>query len=1008
VGRSGSGKSTLGNLLVKFYEPLAGDILIDNQPLQTLDDQWVRNNITLIQQSNVLFNDTFFNNVALGSEDPENATAEQVRQACDSAMLHSTLAALPKGLDTLVGTGGYSLSGGQKQRLALARARLRDPPVLILDEVTSGLDHVSKTLVMEALRTWRKGKTTIIITHDLTQIQDEDYVFVMDKSRLVQEGFRGALAKHAGGFFSTLLAATDDSEMSDVDETLSPIPIDDEMLTSPIMPKPPNPARFSDLFTRGFAPAPADAKQELQRRHYSSVLGDGTFRASLIRTQDLWGESSTAASDTRPSHKRWSSWGTGEPIRKRDHSVARSEGRASARDSIDIVRVAGQNIQATRTKRSTLTLASPTRSEGGTFDAFEKACHIEATTPADTDTPEAKDDSEHASIPTIMRSVWGHLSPLDRLRLMGGMALCVVVAVAGPVFSYVFAGLLAAFWADTDKRESAGQKWAIILLVVSVVDGLATGFGRYLMEHAGQAWVNALRLEALKRILQQPRTWFDKPENAASRINECLDRNAEEMRNLVGRFTPVLIIVGVMVSTAIVWSLAISWKLTLVALSGVPVVVVAVQAFSWTSSRWETRCNRGAADTSAVLTETFTSIRVVKSLTLERHMGARYDASVASTFSLGVRRALYTSPIFGVYQSVNFFLLALIFYYAMLLMARTYEMSPEQLQQVSNLLVFSLGQAASLLGTVPQMSTSRATAARMLDYASLQDHSIDDSPEAGGSHKVTTPLPVRANHLEFAYDSRPDNHVLRNLNLEIEPNTCTAIVGSSGCGKSTFVSLLLALYAPSTPPMLWSDKPPQLTFAGIPFWEVDRQHLRSLMAFVPQTAFLFPATMAENISYGLGDMSPLRDAANIERAAKAAGLHEYIISLPSGYDTLIGEGGQALSGGQAQRVCIARALARRPKLLVLDEPTSALDAETAETVRRTIRRLVYDPAHKGMATVIVTHSKEMMQLAEDIVMLDSGRVVEQGGYEELLAKGGSFSRLLGGGSWQMTKEGLKM
>lgn len=962
----------------------------------------------MIQQSNVLFNDTFFNNVALCSDSPEKAMAEQVRLACDSAMLHTTLAALPKGLDTFVGTGGYSLSGGQKQRLALARARLRDPPVLILDEVTSGLDHVSKTLVMEAIRTWRKGKTTIIITHDLTQIQDEDYVFVMDKSRLVQEGFRGALAKQDSGFFSTLLAATD--EAPDVDDSLSPIPIDDDMLTSPVATKPARSSRLSGLFAKGFPQASSDTKQELQHRHYSSLLGDGTFRASLIRTQDLWGEPSTSNAAQGSGRPRRFSWNSEKPLRVRDHSVTRSEGASSARGSIEIVRTAGQNIQATRTKRSMQTLASPTKSESGTLDNFEKTLHIEADeeqlASADKNKDKNKESDQHASFPTIARSVWAHLSPMDRLRLVAGMALCVVVAIAGPVFSYVFAGLLAAFWADTDKRESAGQKWAIILLVVSFVDGLATGFGRYLMEHSGQAWVNALRLEALKRILQQPRTWFDRPENAAGRINECLDRNAEEMRNLVGRFTPIVIIVGVMVSTAIVWSLAISWKLTLVALSGVPVVVAAVQAFSYTSTKWETRCNKGAADTSAVLTETFTNIRVVKSLTLERHMGAKYDASVSATFKLGLRRALYASPIFGVYQSINFFLLALIFYYAMILMARTYEMSPEQLQQVSNLLVFSLGQAASLLGTVPQIAASRATAAQMLGFAGLPDHSVDDSPEAGGAHKVTSPLPIRANHLEFAYPSRPDNHVLRNLCLDIEPNTCTAIVGSSGCGKSTFMALLMALYTPSTPPMLWSDKPPQLTFAGIPFWEVDRQHLRSLMAFVPQTAFLFPTTIAENIIYGLGETSPLRDADNVERAARAAGIHDYIASLPEGYETTIGEGGQALSGGQAQRICIARALARRPKLLVLDEPTSALDAETAETVRQTIRKLVDDPGHAGMATVIVTHSKEMMQLARSIVVLDSGRVAEQGGYEELRAKGGSFSRLIGGGAWQTMSPGM--
>ncbi|UZP44876.1 hypothetical protein NXS19_012688 [Fusarium pseudograminearum] len=191
VGRSGSGKSTLGNLIVGFYEPLRGQVHVDGRPLQILDRQWVRENITLIQQSSVLFNESFYKNVAFGHQCPDRATRSEVMGACDAALLQSTLATLPEGLETNVGADGYNLSGGQKQRLALARARLRDPPVLILDEITSGLDQVSRTLIMDAIRAWRRGKTTIIITHDVAQIDDNDFVYVMDNAacaRRFQEG----------------------------------------------------------------------------------------------------------------------------------------------------------------------------------------------------------------------------------------------------------------------------------------------------------------------------------------------------------------------------------------------------------------------------------------------------------------------------------------------------------------------------------------------------------------------------------------------------------------------------------------------------------------------------------------------------------------------------------------------------------------------------------------------------------------------------------------------------
>lgn len=140
VGPSGSGKSTTSKLIINLYEPLTGRVLVDGRTVQILDSEWVHNNITVIQQASILFDDSLFINIALGGHNPSIVAKEEAQLACDMAMLQSTLTNLPEGLDTKLGPGGYNLSGGQRQRVALARARLRDPPVLILDEITSGLD----------------------------------------------------------------------------------------------------------------------------------------------------------------------------------------------------------------------------------------------------------------------------------------------------------------------------------------------------------------------------------------------------------------------------------------------------------------------------------------------------------------------------------------------------------------------------------------------------------------------------------------------------------------------------------------------------------------------------------------------------------------------------------------------------------------------------------------------------------------------------------------------------
>jgi ATP-binding cassette subfamily B (MDR/TAP) protein 1 len=175
--------------------------------------------------------------------------------------------------------------------------------------------------------------------------------------------------------------------------------------------------------------------------------------------------------------------------------------------------------------------------------------------------------------------------------------------------------------------------------------------------------------------------------------------------------------------------------------------------------------------------------------------------------------------------------------------------------------------------------------------------------------------------------------------------------------------------------------------------------LRSHIAIVPQSPILFPTTILENIIYGLPEGSPFASLEAAVLAAKDAGIHGFISSLPNSYNTAVGEGGQGLSGGQAQSIAIARALIRRPKVLILDEATSALDAVSAEMVRETVRRLMErgrEGGEGGMAVLIIAHGVEMMRICERIVVLESGMIVEAGSFEELKRRGGAFCRLIGG------------
>ena len=723
--------------------------------------------------------------------------------------------------------------------------------------------------------------------------------------------------------------------------------------------------------------------------------------------------------------------------------------------------------------------------------------------------------SQTPSLKAILNTVWPTLDRKGRLRLVLGVAMCAVVAVSNPIFSYAFAQLLATFWLPDAERAAEGSKWAGVTAAIGAVDASATFLGYMFMDQAAQGWVDRLRAEAFRRVLSQPMAWHDRAGHRPARVVECLDRNAEEMRKLVGTFLPGIITVGVMVATALVWALAIRWDLALVILSGAPVVAAAARLGSRSSSRWQAACDAAADAAAAVFAEAFTQVRTVRALTMERLFAARHRRAAAAALRLGRRRALWAGAFHGLNQSAGVFLTALVFYYGAVTL-RDGRASATDATRVINLLLFSVGTAAALLSNMPQIAAAEATAVQLLHYASLRHDAGHESAAGRRGVVVDTPLPVRMRGLRFAYPDRGTGgaggpQALRNVTLDISPGTSTAIVGPSGSGKSTIAALLLRLYEPlpperarlelpalpRTPPQatLYSRKespgresprsdhalmgstervwfqahlpsglsrPPgsqtpaaaaaaaaaaasataeyPLTFGGHAAAALATPALRNLMGYVPQQPFLFPASVRDNIAYGLHEASPLRRQPALEAAARAAGIHDFVASLPQGYDTVVGFGGGGGGGGGGQQtepgsatttttttttppppprccscragrrsgVCIARALARAPRLLVMDEPTSALDAEAAARVRDVVRRLADAAAKRtsqrrrragnDMAVVVVTHSVEMMRVADRLAVVEQGTVVETGRFDDLLARpGGRLAQMVGGG-----------
>lgn len=242
---------------------------------------------------------------------------------------------------------------------------------------------------------------------------------------------------------------------------------------------------------------------------------------------------------------------------------------------------------------------------------------------------------------------------------------------------------------------------------------------------------------------------------------------------------------------------------------------------------------------------------------------------------------------------------------------------------------------------------------------------------------------INLNGVSFTYPSRPLAPVLKNVDLRIRAGECVAIVGPSGSGKSTVASLFQRLYEPSYG---------SVTIGGVDTRLMDVGYLRDHVSVVSQQPHLFDASISDNIRYG----HPTISEVDIRYAAKKANIHEFIMGLPQGYDTHVGENASLISGGQAQRLQIARALVRPSNILILDECTSSLDTENQAAVLEAIYSVKEEG---GRTTVMITHSLEAMMMCDRIVVVQDGEVVEEGSYDWLMERKGVFASLARGGEW---------
>lgn len=556
----------------------------------------------------------------------------------------------------------------------------------------------------------------------------------------------------------------------------------------------------------------------------------------------------------------------------------------------------------------------------------------------------------------------------------GGLAIATVALLLSSILALAFP-LVVKYLLDAAFVEGNGEmldRIAIGLLVIFATTAVLNYIQTYWLSATGERAVAGLRRELFAKLLTMPPGFF-----ADRRTGELTSRLTVDIGLLQGILShqiaeasrQVLALVGGVVILTMMEPV-----LMLTALGVMPVVVGSAMLFGKRLKRMTTSLQDEVADSTALAEEAFSQIRAVQGFTQEPFERARYGARITQVIHVALQRAKVRALFFGAITFTTFAGVTAVLWMGGRLVLSG-DLTPGSL--VSFLLyTVSIAAAIGALAAFFSAYQEAIGAAERVFELLEQESPVRDAPDA-----VPLPMPVRGevvfDDVTFAYhaDGTNGGPILSNVSFRIAPGEVVALVGPSGSGKTTIASLL---------PRFWDVGTGGISLDGHDVRALTLASLRDAIGVVPQEPALFSGSVRDNIAYARPDASD----EEVEEAARVANAHDFVVELPEGYATLVGERGVKLSGGQRQRIAIARAVLKDPSVLILDEATSALDNESERLVEIALERLLV-----GRSTLIIAHRLSTVQRADRLIVLDRGRIIEEGNHAELLRRGGVYARL---------------
>ncbi|EWG43986.1 ATP-binding cassette, subfamily B (MDR/TAP), member 1 [Fusarium verticillioides 7600] len=564
--------------------------------------------------------------------------------------------------------------------------------------------------------------------------------------------------------------------------------------------------------------------------------------------------------------------------------------------------------------------------------------------------------------------------------MLVGLVFSAICGGGNPTQAVFFAKQITTLSAPvTDQTKHQIKKdsdfWSAMYLMLAFVQLFAFVIQGILFAKCSERLVHRVRDRAFRAMLRQDVAFFDRDENTAGALTSFLSTETTHVAGLSGVTLGTLLMVATTLIAAIALSLAIQWKLSLVCISMIPILLGCGFFRFWILAQFQRR-SKAAYDSSAgFASEAISAIRTVASLTREEDVLKQYRDSLAIQQRKSLISVLKSSTLYAASQSLLFACFALAFWWGGSLLSK-FELSMFQFFLCIMAIIFGAQSAGTIFSFAPDMGKAHHAAGELKKLFDRQP--VVDTWSDTGDRLPHVEGTLEFRDVHFRYPTRPEQPVLRGLNLVVRPGQYIALVGASGCGKSTTIALLERFYDPLSGGVF---------IDGHEISTLNVNDYRSHIALVSQEPTLYQGTIRDNILLGTAreDVSD----EDIEHATREANIYDFIVSLPDGFNTVVGSKGTLLSGGQKQRIAIARALIRDPKILLLDEATSALDSESEHVVQAAL-----DKAAKGRTTIAVAHRLSTIQKADIIYVFDQGRIVEEGTHSELMKKNGRYAELV--------------